>query len=71
MEREYAPSRYQFIKGDIGDKEIVEDIFRQSDIDWVVNACFGRHNNIEDIKNKLTVHQMAMFLIGAWEVANL
>ena len=41
--REYAPSRYQFIKGDICDKQIVEDIFRESDIDWVVNFAAESH----------------------------
>ena len=41
--REYAPSRYQFIKGDIRDKQIVEDIFRESDIDWVVNFAAESH----------------------------
>ncbi len=41
--REYAPSRYRFIKGDIRDKQIVEDIFRESDIDWVVNFAAESH----------------------------
>jgi len=41
--REYAPSRYRFIKGGIGDKHIVEDIFRESDIDWVVNFAAESH----------------------------
>ncbi len=41
--REYAPSRYRFIKGDIGDKEIVKDIFRESTIDWVVNFAAESH----------------------------
>lgn len=41
--REYAPSRYQFIKGDICDKQIVEDIFKESDIDWVVNFAAESH----------------------------
>jgi dTDP-glucose 4,6-dehydratase len=41
--REYAPSRYRFIKGDIGDKEIVEDIFRKADIDWLVNFAAESH----------------------------
>ena len=41
--KKYAPSRYRFIKGDICDKEIVEDIFRESDIDWVVNFAAESH----------------------------
>ncbi|HUU40113.1 MAG TPA: dTDP-glucose 4,6-dehydratase [Desulfatiglandales bacterium] len=41
--REYAPSRYRFVKGDIGNKEIVEDIFRETDIDWVVNFAAESH----------------------------
>jgi dTDP-glucose 4,6-dehydratase len=41
--REYAPSQYRFIKGDICDKGIVEDIFRESDIDWVVNFAAESH----------------------------
>jgi dTDP-glucose 4,6-dehydratase len=41
--REYAPSRYRFVKGDIGDKQIVEDIFRESPIDWVVNFAAESH----------------------------
>jgi len=40
---EYAPSQYRFIKGDICDKGIVEDIFRESDIDWVVNFAAESH----------------------------
>ena len=41
--REYAPSRYRFIKGDIRDKQIVEDIFRESNIDWVINFAAESH----------------------------
>jgi len=41
--REYAPSKYQFIKGDICDKQIVGDIFKESDIDWVVNFAAESH----------------------------
>ena len=43
VERGYAPSRYQFIKGDIADKEKVEAIFRGSNIDWVVNFAAESH----------------------------
>jgi dTDP-glucose 4,6-dehydratase len=41
--REYAPSRYRFIKGDIGDRKIVEDTFKESNIDWVVNFAAESH----------------------------
>lgn len=41
--REYSPSKYQLIKGDICDKEIVEDIFKEYDIDWVVNFAAESH----------------------------
>jgi dTDP-glucose 4,6-dehydratase len=41
--KEYAPSRYRFVKGDIGDKKIVEDIFRNTDIDWLVNFAAESH----------------------------
>jgi dTDP-glucose 4,6-dehydratase len=41
--KEYAPSRYRFIKGDICDKEIIEDTFSQTDIDWVVNFAAESH----------------------------
>jgi len=41
--QEYGPSRYRFIKGDIGDKKLVEDIFRESGIDWVVNFAAESH----------------------------
>jgi len=41
--REYAPSRYRFIKGDICDKGTVQNIFRESDIDWVVNFAAESH----------------------------
>ncbi|UCF72105.1 MAG: dTDP-glucose 4,6-dehydratase [Deltaproteobacteria bacterium] len=43
VEREYAPSRYQFLKGDISDKKIVEDVFREFDIEWVVNFAAESH----------------------------
>jgi len=43
VEREYAPSRYQFLKGDISDKKIVDDVFREFDIDWVVNFAAESH----------------------------
>ena len=41
--KEYSPSRYQFIRGDIGDRKIVEGIFRETDIDWVVNFAAESH----------------------------
>ncbi|MFB0520143.1 MAG: dTDP-glucose 4,6-dehydratase [Desulfatiglandales bacterium] len=43
VEREYAPSRYQFLKGDISDKKIVDDVFREFDIEWVVNFAAESH----------------------------
>jgi len=43
IRQEYAPSRYRFIKGDIRDKKLVEDIFRESSIDWVVNFAAESH----------------------------
>jgi len=43
IREEYGPSRYRFIKGDIGDKKLVEDIFRESGIDWVVNFAAESH----------------------------
>jgi len=43
IRQEYGPSRYRFIKGDIGDKEHVEDIFREWSIDWVVNFAAESH----------------------------
>ncbi len=43
VEREYAPSRYQFLKGDISNKKIVDDVFREFDIDWVVNFAAESH----------------------------
>ncbi|MFB0532252.1 MAG: dTDP-glucose 4,6-dehydratase [Desulfatiglandales bacterium] len=43
VEREYAPSRYQFLKGDISDKKIVEDVFREFDIEWVVTFAAESH----------------------------
>ena len=43
IHQEYPSSRYRFIKGDIGDKKIVEDIFRESSIDWVVNFAAESH----------------------------
>jgi len=41
--RDYAQSRYRFIKGDIGDKDLVEDILRDPDIDWVINFAAESH----------------------------
>jgi dTDP-glucose 4,6-dehydratase len=41
--QDYGPSRYRFTQGDIGDKRLVEDIFRESDIDWVVNFAAESH----------------------------
>ena len=43
IRQEYGPSRYRFMKGDIGDKKLVEDIFRESGIDWVVNFAAESH----------------------------
>jgi dTDP-glucose 4,6-dehydratase len=43
VEREYAPSRYRFVKGDIGDGNIVHDIFRDFDIEWAVNFAAESH----------------------------
>jgi dTDP-glucose 4,6-dehydratase len=41
--QDYGPSRYRFTQGDIGDKRLVEDIFRESGIDWVVNFAAESH----------------------------
>jgi dTDP-glucose 4,6-dehydratase len=41
--REYAPSQYQFIKGDIADKGVVQRILRESDVDWVINFAAESH----------------------------
>jgi dTDP-glucose 4,6-dehydratase len=43
IRQEYGPSRYRFVQGDIGDKRLVEDIFRESGIDWVVNFAAESH----------------------------
>jgi dTDP-glucose 4,6-dehydratase len=43
IRQKYGPSRYRFIKGDIRDKKLVEDIFRESGIDWVVNFAAESH----------------------------
>lgn len=40
---------------------------KKEDVDWVVNACFGRHKNIEDIKEKLSIHEIARILLQTWE----
>lgn len=37
------PDRYRFIKGDIADKEVVENIFKQEDITWVVHFAAESH----------------------------
>lgn len=41
--REYAPARYRFVKGDIGDWEVVRGIFGDADIQWVVNFAAESH----------------------------
>jgi len=41
--QDYGPSRYRFVQGDIGDKNLVEDIFRESGIDWVINFAAESH----------------------------
>ncbi len=43
IHQEHPPSRYCFIKGDIGDKKVVERIFREFGIDWVVNFAAESH----------------------------
>ncbi len=42
VEREY-PDRYVFIKGDIGDKEVIHHIFKNFEIDSVVNFAAESH----------------------------
>jgi dTDP-glucose 4,6-dehydratase len=42
VQRDY-PDRYAFVKGDIADKKIVEDIFEKSDIWCVVNFAAESH----------------------------
>jgi len=63
--REYAPSRYRFIKGDICDKEIVEDIFRETDIDWVVNFAAESHvdRSIEEPAEFLQTNILGTFTL--------
>ncbi len=43
VEKEFAPSRYIFIKGDICDKALLRGIFGRYDIDWVVNFAAESH----------------------------
>jgi len=63
--REYSPSRYRFIKGDICDKEIVEDIFRETDIDWVVNFAAESHvdRSIEEPAEFLQTNILGTFTL--------
>jgi len=42
VEKDY-PDRYLFMKGDIGDKEVIHDIFQRFEIDWVVNFAAESH----------------------------
>ncbi len=41
--RDYAPARYRFVKGDISDWEAIRGIFKDADIDWVVNFAAESH----------------------------
>jgi dTDP-glucose 4,6-dehydratase len=40
---DYAPARYRFVRGDISDWEVVTGIFKEDDIDWVVNFAAESH----------------------------
>jgi dTDP-glucose 4,6-dehydratase len=42
VEKDYD-HRYRFIKRDIGEKEVINQIFEYSDIDWVVNFAAESH----------------------------
>ncbi len=42
VQKDY-PKRYTFVKGDIADKKVIEDIFRKSDISYVVNFAAESH----------------------------
>ena len=40
---EAFPKRYGFIKGDIADKKLVQKLFGEHDIDWVINFAAESH----------------------------
>lgn len=40
---EVFPKRYEFIKGDIADKKLVQELFEEHDIDWVINFAAESH----------------------------
>jgi hypothetical protein len=39
----------------------------KKDIDWVVKASFGRHADVESMKNRLPLKSIAKVLITVWE----
>jgi hypothetical protein len=39
-------------------------------VNWIVNACFGRHKNIEDIKNKISIHNLVKIILFIWEASD-
>jgi len=41
--KDYAPDRYQFVKGDISDRKAIKRIFSGHDIEWVVNFAAESH----------------------------
>lgn len=43
LKDEIAEGKIEFVKGDIGNKELVENIFSRYDIDYVVNFAAGSH----------------------------
>jgi len=63
--RGYAPDRYRFVRGDVGDWEMVERIFREDDIDWVVNFAAESHvdRSIEEPEEFLHTNMLGTFCL--------
>ena len=55
VEKDYA-HRYLFIKGDIGEKEVINQIFEESEIDWVVNIAAESHVDRSIMEPEAFVH---------------
>jgi dTDP-glucose 4,6-dehydratase len=68
VQRNY-PERYAFVKGDIADKEIIEDIFRKSDISCVVNFAAESHVDRSIIDPELFVRTNILGTFNLLETA--
>ena len=64
------PNRYFFVKGDIGEKETVREVFEKNDIYWVVNFAAESHVDRSIMGPEVFLHTNIMGTFNLLEAAH-